>query len=839
MPRLRGTLRPCIGEGIGLSPPSPPHRQLSVVSCQLSVSKNSPFLLNWQLTTPLVGRELELAQLHQWLEKALSGERQLVFVTGEPGIGKTALVETFLARMAAEGETWIGRGQCIEHYGAGEAYLPLLEALGRLCRELEGQHFIELLSQHAPTWLVQMPALLSTAALKRLQQKTQGATRERMLRELTEAVETLTDEKPLVLWLEDLQWSDVSTLDWLAFVARRQERARLLVIGTYRPMDVLAREHPVKAIKQELQLHGRCAELPPDFLTEVHVTEYLTKRFSGGVMPSSSFQRLARLIHQRTDGNPLFMVNMVEHLLSQGILARVDGQWTLKGEEAAAAVPETLRQMIEQRLAQADTTVRLTLEVASIAGAEFSAAAVAAGLGTAIEAVEEQCVKLVRQEQFLRASGTAEWPDGTVAARYSFQHALYQEVLYERLPSGRRQRLHRQIGEREEHAYGERAREIATELALHFERGRDYRRAVQYLEQAGKNAIRRSAHQEVISLLTKALELLKHLSDTPERTQQELTLQITKGVSLAAIKGYSAPETEYAYAQALVLCRQIGNTPQLFPVLQGLQAFHWLRAEHETSRALAEQLLTLAQRAQDPKLLLEAQCLLGQALQYLGELMVARQHLEQGLALYDPQQTDTPTSWVQPIVQGFTSSAHTLWYLGYPEQAVKRTQEALSLAQESAHPFALTAALYWAAEIHLRRREEDAALEKIEACLALAAKRKFTIFLTAGTSQRGIALIEQGRLEQGIGQIREGLAAWQAIGAVTGRQHWLAVLAGAYGQLGQSEAGLALVNEGLEMVQKTGERLDEAALYRLKGQLMLRQSKVPSRRSRSVLPQSA
>jgi len=284
-----------------------------------------------------VGRELELAQLHTYFAKALHGERQIIFVAGEPGIGKTTLVEAFLQQVIAEDDFWLGRGQCIEHYGAGEAYLPLLDALGRLGRESEGQRLIELLNQQAPTWLVQMPALLTAPELEMLQRKTQGATRERMLRELAEAVERLTAERPLVLWLEDLHWCDVSTLDWLAFVARRREPARLLVIGTYRPVDVLVQGHPLRAVKQELQTRGYCRELLLDFLSEEEVAEYLTWRFTapspanagegrGEGRSPAALQRLARIIHRRTDGNPLFMVNMVDYLVVRGVLVQSDGR---------------------------------------------------------------------------------------------------------------------------------------------------------------------------------------------------------------------------------------------------------------------------------------------------------------------------------------------------------------------------------------------------------------------------------------------------------------------------------------------------------------------------------
>lgn len=445
-----------------------------------------------QLTTPIVGREPELAQLHGWLEKALHGERQLIFVTGEPGIGKTTVVEAFLARIARghehEHEVWIGRGQCVEHYGVGEAYLPVLEALGRLCREEDGKDVIALLRQQAPSWLVQMPALLSTAELEELQRRTAGVTRERMLRELAEALEALTAERALILRLEDLHWSDYSTLDLLSVLARRQEAAQLLILGTYRPVEVLTRDHPLKGVKQELQLHRQCEELALDFLSEAAVTEYLIQRFNIGETGRSPFQRLAHLIHQRTDGNALFMVNVVNDLVAQGVLTKTNGEWELRREvrERTLGTPVSLRQLIEQQIERVRPEEREVLEAASVAGAEFSAAAVAAGAEQPPETVEAQCEALVRREQFLCVRGMSEWPDGTVATRYQFLHALYQEVLYERIPAARRSRLHRLIGERTEAAYGDQAKEIAAELALHFEQGRDYRKAVRYLAASGR-----------------------------------------------------------------------------------------------------------------------------------------------------------------------------------------------------------------------------------------------------------------------------------------------------------------------------------------------------------------
>jgi len=808
---------------------------------------------NSQSPTPsFVGREAELTQLQQWLAKALHGERQLVFVTGEPGIGKTTLIAVFRQSLASSIQSpelgqqkpsstvrllaprrqapdtvpWLSRGQCIEHYGAGEAYLPILEALGRLCRDTTGNSVIPLLRQHAPSWLVQLPSVLSPTELEELQRRTAGVTRERMLRELAEALEVITAERPLVLILEDLHWSDVSSLDWLASVARRQERARLLIVGTYRPIEVLTRDHPLKGVKQELQLHGQCEELALDFLSEAAVREYLAVRFDtrpphpaplpqGEREPfvAESVHKLAHVIHQRTDGNPLFMVNVTNELVTRKVITQRDGQWEVQGTFADnnLGVPQNLRQLITQQLARVSVDERHILEAASVAGTEFSAAAVAAGVKQSTEEVETVCDNLVRREQFLRAQGTSEWPDGTVAARYGFGHALYQEVLYEQLSATRRSRLHRQIGEREEQAFGERAREIAAELAVHFERGRDYQRAIQYLQQAGENAVRRSAYQEAITLLTKGLELLKTLPDTPERAQQELTLQLALCAALTVVKGYAAPEVEKTILRARALCQQIVEPPQLFQVLWRQVVFYFNRGELQTAREPAEQMLQLAQSVQDPYLLSLAHPQVGGLMYWRGELSSARTHMEQAIALYDPQKH--PRRSGNPCdlrVECLSYVSWTLWGLGYSDQALKRSQEAVALAEGLAHPFSLAYALGCAALFHLLRREVPLARERAEAVMTLSTERGFPYWLASGTRVRGWALAEQGQVQEGIAQMRQSSS-----------PYLLALLAEAYGKAGQAEEGLNVLAEALARMEKTGESVYEAELYRLKGTLTL------------------
>lgn len=523
-----------------------------------------PATRHQQRATLVVGREAELDQLHTWLDQALSGARQMVFVTGEPGIGKTTLVDAFLQACAGQ-DLWIGRGQCVEQYGAGEAYRPMLEAFGQLCRAPGGERLIALLEQHAPTWLVQMPTLLSAPAGEALQRKVQGVSRERMLRELGDALEVLTAERPLMLWLEDLHWSDVSTVELLALVARRREPARLLVIGAYRLVEVRLRTHPLRAVTEELYLHGLCEELPLGLLSAQHVVEYLQARFAveGGTPHPAAVSQLGHAIHKRTEGNPLFMVTVVDTIILQGSFGRAEGQSAPQEPVAtlAAGIPKTLRQMIERQVEQLSAEDQHVAEVASVVGTSFSAAAVAAGVKAEIVAIERQCAALVRRGQLLQASGLAEWPDGTIAARYAFLHALYQEVLYEQVTASRRVELHRRIGERLEQAYGDHAPEIAAELAVHFEQGREYHKAVQYLLHAGENAAQRSAHRDALTLLTKGLTLLTRLPDTLARAHQELALQVALALPLMLTQGLAAPEVGAVHSHALALCHQIGETP--------------------------------------------------------------------------------------------------------------------------------------------------------------------------------------------------------------------------------------------------------------------------------------
>ncbi len=773
---------------------------------------------------PLVGRDAEMARLHEWLAAALEGDRRIGFVVGEAGIGKTTLVDAFVAQAESGEPLWIGHGQCVDQYGAGEAYLPLLEALGRMCRGPEGARFLDLLRRQAPSWLAQMPALQGVEKGPAPGRPEGGTTQARMLRELAEAVEQLTVDRPLLLVLEDLHWSDASTLAWLSYVARRREAARLLVLGTYRPVEAIVSAHPLRALTQELKSRGQCEELLLDYLSEDAVAAYLSGRCPGREIPAG----LAQTLHQRTDGNPLFLVTLVATLVRQGKLVEGTEGWELPEglEGMSVGVPEGLRQLIELHLEKVGPEEQTILEAASVAGTEFSAAAVAAGVELEVDSVETRCETLSRRAQFVRSLGPEAWPDGTVAARYGFIHALHQEVLYNRIPAGRRMRWHSRIGMRLEAGHGENSREIATELAEHFVRGRDAPRAVRYLQHAGEIARQRSAYQEAIVHLTRGLEVLRMLPDTVERVRQELDLQTTLGLTYMAAKGYAAPEVGTAYNRALTLCQQLDDAARLGRVLGGSWIFHLARAEFHTAREMGEQMLALGEKTEDPAILGPAHHGVGQVLFHTGEFGPAREHLEQAFALFTRQTLSSPGA-VHSVQDGRVISlgflAFSLWHLGYPDQALGKAREALALARELSHPFTLAYGLFFVAAVHGYRGEHALAHQPNEEMLALSLEHGFPVFIGAGMLVRNLVLLAQGKigLAEGIAQIRHMMDAYRATGAVSGHPMLLAVMAELLMGAGQVEEGLASLSEAQATVDRTGERRYDTQLSFLKGTLLL------------------
>jgi predicted ATPase len=479
--------------------------------------------------------------------------------------------------------------------------------------------------------------------------------------------------------------------------------------------------------------------------------------------------------------------------------------------------------MVEKHIDRLTPDEQAMLAVASVAGAEFSAAVATAG-SIGVREGEQRCEALARRGWFLRTTGVAEWPDGTVAGRYAFIHSLYRNVLYARIPFGHRVRLHWGAGERLEQGYGQRAGEIAGELAMHFAEGRDFARAARYHHQAGEMALRQHGYREAADHLTLALESLKALPDSQERMQQELTLHVMLGSALTALKGHAGPEVERAYARARELCDHVDDTPRLFPVLLGLGWFYLIRGSQDAARDVGRRLLAMAEATRDPAIFLAAHNALGLVSFYGGEFETALAHLERGIALYDPK-AHSPTRSsafrfiLDPGMSCMVHAAWTLWVLGYPARAVARMQEALELALVIDHPFSLAHAHRFAAGFHLSMRERDAIHEQVERSLAVSTEHGFGPIIVAANFHRGWLLAEQGREEDGLPPMQAWVATCREIRSEALLPAYLAWLAETCGDIGRPREGLDLVDEGVATGTRSGNHYWTAELHRLRGVL--------------------
>ena len=466
-----------------------------------------------------VGRVHSLEILESVLQRVLAGRRQVVFVTGEAGIGKTTFVQMAMERMEQRGMAALHSG-CSELFGTHEAFLPLIEALHELCRGADGASLLRSLREHAPTWLAQMPWFLDDEDRAAFHQEVFGATRERMLREFCDLMESLAAKRPWVITLEDLHWSDAATVDALSRIARRDRHAAILVFATYRPVDVSTAAHPVRNVHQHLQIHGRSTELALNRLTRAEVEQHLGLRFGSVDLAKGLTER----VFARTSGQPLFVVSLVDHLIAQHSIVEVDGQWRLSDEEAMPQdLPRDLRELIMRQIDRVTADELVMLEVASAAGTTFSALVVAGALDRDVLEIEQMCEELARSGRVVTLAGVAEWPNGAVSGSYSFVHALYQEVLYQQLAPARRSNTHRRVGESLERGYGANAAEQASALALHFELGRDFPKALRYLGLAAESSARRFSTREAAGYLARALKLVPML---PAGAQVETRLKL-------------------------------------------------------------------------------------------------------------------------------------------------------------------------------------------------------------------------------------------------------------------------------------------------------------------------
>jgi len=766
--------------------------------------------------TPLVGRESEVTILLERWARVKEGMGQVVMLSGEAGIGKSRLVQVVKDRVAGEPhERWECRGS---PYHQNSALYPIIDLWQRVLEfqrdEAPEAKFAKLeralASYHLPHpevlpllgVLLSLPLPERYPALALTPQRQRQRTLEAMLAVLL----AMATQRPLLLIVEDLHWIDPSTLELLSLLIEQAPTARIFTLLTCRP------------------------EFRPPWDLRAHVTpltlsrlprgqaQVMVKQVTGGkVLPPE----VAQQIVDKTDGVPLFVEELTKMVLESGLLREHEDRYELTGPLPQLAIPSTLHDSLMARLDRL-STIKAVAQMGATLGRSFSYELLQA-VSTLDDGALQHALRQLVEAELLYQRGLP--PQAT----YLFKHALIQEAAYQSLLKSTRQHYHRRTAQVLEARFPDMAQTQPELLAHHYTEAGLIEQALPYWLRAGQHAIQRSAHTEGVGHLTQGLEALNTLPETVERAQHELTLQTTLGPALMAIKGYAAPEVERTYARARELCRQIGETPLFLRVLLGLEAFYFIRAQLDTACELGEQCLALAQSAQDQARLQQARLALGSTLFHLGQPSKARTHLEEGMVLYDPHQ---PQRRVLPAVADPGVACHayatwTLWHLGYPDQALRRSREALNLAQELSHPHSLVFALHFACGIHQYRREAPVVQEMAQLALELAAKQEFSYWVATATIWHGWALAAQGQHTAGIAQIRQGLDAYRDTGAALGWPLFLALLAEAYQHGGQIDAGLAVVVDALETVQRTGERWYEAELHRLRGELLLARAAGP------------
>ena len=778
---------------------------------------------------PFVGRHSALQQISDAQSRAGEGVRQIVFVSGEAGIGKTSLVDTFLAGISDRDSARICKADCVEYYGAGEAYQPLFDALTRLYRQPGGEFFFATLRRYAPTWLAQLPGLQTQAELRTLERRTAGATPERMVRELTDALDAMSVHAPIVLCLEDLHWSDPSTLDWITYFAQRPDPARVLLVATYRHEEVRDPRRSPQATSSDLGIKGLCTQIALAPLDVTAVIEYVSRRFPAAPGAGASLEQLARIAYQHTDGNPLFLVNVFNDLFVRGVLVCQERGWMIQEDvdPGFLGIPVDVRRTIDRQLDRLNEAERRLLEVASVVGPVFAAAAVSAAADVAIEDVEDTLGTLARRNAFVHEGQAVAWPDGTVSTAFHFFHALYREVLLARLSVGRRTVLHRLVGMRLETAYGQRASEIAAELAVHFEHAHDAERAIVYCQRAGEAERRRGAHIGAQEHFQRALALLEGLPASPERDTREVILRIALGAELMATRGFGSPDVAACYASARDLCQRLETTPHLFPALWGLWLFHLFRGPLNAARDVADRLLNLAQQSGDPALLLQAHHALWATAWSSGDLRMVDEHARAGMELYEPERDAALGVTYGNHDAGACAQCFTAWaeaLAGRTATAARGLDAAIVHTRSLDHPFFLAVTLLAAAQVFTASRDSARAREHASEAGAIAREHDFGLLRAWASTHEGRALFDLGDVDHGLEMMRKGVAAVRATGSLLHLPFQLALLAEALLRDGLLDDSAESLREAFVICERIGERLSMSELHRVRGELRLAMS---------------
>jgi predicted ATPase/DNA-binding SARP family transcriptional activator/predicted negative regulator of RcsB-dependent stress response len=814
-----------------------------------------------------VAREPELEKLNHYLDSALVGQGQPVFVIGDAGKGKTTLIQEF-ARRAQDRipNLLFSSGNCNAHTGFGDPYLPFREILSLLTSDVDalwaagtisqkhtrrlwdafpivieallglGSDLIETVVPGVPlarraaayttggmsdqiTWLAQLNKVVAfkveTPHDPHLQQTA-------LFDQYTRVMRAVANDRPLLLAIDNLQWADTGSISLLFHLSRRLMGRPILILGAYRPEEValgrVGERHPLEAVIHELQRIYGDITLDLTRAEKLHFVEaYLDSE------PNHLSTKFRATLYRKTNGHPLFTVELLRGMQERGDLVQDDEGFWVEGDTLNWEIlPTRIEAVIAERVNRLGTRSQEALRAASVEGEVFSAEVLARVLSIdereMIDCLSDQLERkhrLVRAQEIQRLGARR-------LSRYRFQHILFQNYLYQSLDPVERAYLHEAVGTILEERYQGETQEIAPSLARHFQEAGIPEKAIEYLFQAGENAKRRSAHEAAITHFTKGLALLEKIPNAPKRDQKELEYCLALGVPLVLTKGHSTPEVEEIYCRASDLCQQIGEQSQHFHALLGLRRFYLHRGSLEKALEMGEQLIDLAHQMQDALYISRAYMMHLETLYRLGDFNHIHEYYRQGMLHYkDNQHTSHIFLYGNDTGIGCRIfEVLALWHLGYPEQALRGAKEMLAITRELSHPFTLVFGLYFAAKLYQLCRD----VQSVDACvnelLQIAQERGFSMYVAWGTFLQGWVLTETGEVDEGIQQMQQGLNVWQNMGAKLLLPNFMVNLAEAYQKIGHIEAGLKTLEEALAIMRETGELTFEAELHRIKGELL-------------------
>lgn len=760
---------------------------------------------------PFIGREAELAELRAAWVRAKAGERQLVWVTGEAGVGKSKLIDTFLSELEPGTATL---GQCVEDFGTGEPYLPILEAVKELCRR--DPALVSGMRAVAPTWLVQMPWLVSAEDRARLYTDVGGAHQDRMVREMRELMDRFTVNRPLVFVLEDLHWSDQGTLRMMEHFARRPREVRILWIASFRLTQVVAEDHPLRALRQELRLHKLCREIPLDPFTESEVAGYLRGRIPQAEIPDAFIRR----VHAHTDGLPLFVANVADHMIAQ----TGGNAWALReitqSSTGSLPVPDSLAGIIETQIARLPEETRGLLEAASVLGMEFRASHLAALLERDIDWVCDECDQLVRRQFWVRLAGVDELADGEIDPRYAFLHAIYKHVFYERGAASLRVQWHRRALRQLEAARAAGTPVPAVELASHGERGHQFGAALRYYGEAADYAVAHFAPHEALALAATGLKLLGRVADGPERMELELALVHRRGVAAAQLLGVGSREAIAAFERTLELCEALPPTPMRALLITGLGLTRYVCGDYAESQRLAERALAIGGEHDSDLVRVSAALLLGMIHAAKGEYAASIATLEAGIAACARITAIPPGIFVvDPRAALLANIAVPLMAVGRCDDARTCLTQAHARAKEVGQPTAQMLALWGDGMTNVRAEEPMKVIE----CATVLSRVVAHSMLTQGDGParwlRGWALSQAGKPIEGHKLIREGYEAHAKLGMYAGNTETLGYAAESLVLAEDWKYAERQVEEALELAQRIHEHVSTPYLLRLRARI--------------------